>query len=67
MQPFRFEPPVVLEIDFTGTQNADFAELIPGFDRIGGRSVRFEHDDYAIVFKAFVAAMRLGAAANAPV
>ena len=66
MQPFRFEPPVVLEIDFTGTQNADFAELIPGFDRIGGRSVRFEHDDYAIVFKAFVAAMRLGAAANAP-
>jgi D-amino peptidase len=67
MQTFRFEPPIVLEIDFAGTQNADFAELIPGFDRIGGRTVRFTHDDYAVVFKAFIAAMRLGAAANAPV
>ncbi len=67
MKPFRFEPPVTLEIDFCGTQNADFAELIPGFERIGGRTVRFQHDDYAIVFKAFIAAMRLGAAANAPV
>jgi D-amino peptidase len=67
MRPFRFEPPIALELDFTGTQNADFAELIPGFERIGGRSVRFVHDDYAVVFKAFVAAFRLGAAANAPV
>jgi len=67
MKPFRFETPLTLEIDFTGTQNADFAELIPGFDRIGGRSVRFQHDDYAVLFKAFVAAMRLGTAANAPV
>jgi len=67
MKPFRFESPVSLELDFAGTQNADFAELIPGFERIGGRSVRFVHDDYAVVFKAFVAAFRLGAAANAPV
>ncbi|MBC5810860.1 MAG: M55 family metallopeptidase [Candidatus Eremiobacteraeota bacterium] len=67
MQPFRFDSPVTLEIAFTGTQNADFAELIPGFQRTGGRSVRFLHDDYAVVFKAFVAAFRLGGAANAPV
>ena len=67
MKPFRFEPPIALEIDFTGTQNADFAELIPDFARIGGRSVRFVHQDYAVVFRAFMAAMRLGAAANAPV
>jgi len=67
MQAFRFEPPVTLEIDFAGTQNADFAELIPGFDRVGGRTVRFTHGDYATVFKAFMAALRLGAAANAPV
>ena len=67
MKPFRFEPPIALEIDFTGTQNADFAELIPDFARIGGRSVRFVHDDYAVVFRAFMAALRLGAAANAPV
>jgi D-amino peptidase len=67
MRLFRFEAPIALELDFAGTQNADFAELIPGFERIGGRSVRFVHDDYAVVFKAFVAAFRLGAAANAPV
>jgi len=67
MRPFRFEPPIALELDFAGTQNADFAELIPGFERTGGRSVRFVHDDYTVVFKAFVAAFRLGAAANAPV
>jgi D-aminopeptidase len=67
MRLYRFEPPIALELDFAGTQNADFAELIPGFERTGGRSVRFVHDDYAVVFKAFVAAFRLGAAANAPV
>lgn len=66
-KPFVFEPPLALEIDFAGTQNADFAELIPGFDRIGGRTTRFVHDDYRVVFRAFMAAMRLGGSANTPV
>jgi D-amino peptidase len=66
-QPFVFEPPIVLELDFVYTHNADFAELIPGFERTGGRSVRFVHTDFRIVFKAYVAAFRLAAAANAPV
>jgi D-amino peptidase len=64
-QPFRFEPPIVLEIDFVATHNADFAELIPGVERTAGRSVRYTHDDYPTVFRTFLAAMRLGAAANA--
>jgi D-amino peptidase len=63
-KPFVFAPPITLEIDFVYTHNADFAELIPGFDRIGGRTVRFVHDDYRTVFRAYVAAFRLGAAAN---
>ncbi|GAC1402099.1 MAG: M55 family metallopeptidase [Candidatus Velthaea sp.] len=66
-KPFVFEPPIALEIDFVSTQNADFAELIPGFERIGGRTLRFVHDDYRTIFKAYVAAFRLGAAANAHV
>jgi D-amino peptidase len=66
-KPFVFEPPIALEIDFAGTQNADFAELIPGFDRIGGRTTRFVHDDYRVVFRAFMAAMRLGGGATTPV
>lgn len=66
-KPFVFEPPIELALDFVYTHNADFAELIPGFDRTGGRSVRFVHDDFRTVFKAYVAAFRLAAAANAPV
>jgi D-amino peptidase len=66
-KPFTFEPPIALELDFNWTHNADYAELIPGFERIGARSVRFVHDDYRVIFKAYVAAYRLGAAANAPV
>lgn len=66
-RPFVFEPPIELELDFVATHNADFAELIPGFERIGGRTVRFVHDDFRTIFQAYVAAFRLGAAANAPV
>jgi D-amino peptidase len=67
VKPFVFDTPIALELDFMRVENADFAELIPGIDRIGGRSIRFVHDDYRVVFKTFMAAMRLGAAANAPV
>lgn len=63
---FVFASPVAMEIDTVRTQNADFMELIPGFERIGGRTVRYVHDDYRVVFKAFVAAFRLGAQANIP-
>jgi D-amino peptidase len=63
-KPFTFEPPIALELDFNWTQNADFAEMIPGFERIGARAVRFVHDDYRVVFKAYVAAFRLAATAN---
>ncbi len=67
LRPFVFEPPIALELDFVRVENADFAELIPGVERIGGRTVRYQHDDYRVVFRTFMAAMRLGAAANAPV
>lgn len=66
-RPFAFEPPISLDLDFVFTHNADYAELIPGFERTGGRSVRFVHDDYRVIFRAYVAAYRLGAAANADV
>jgi D-amino peptidase len=63
-RPFTFEAPITLDIEFVGTQHADFVELMPSFERTGGRSVRFAHDDYRVVFRAFVAAFRLGGAAN---
>jgi D-amino peptidase len=66
-KPFTFEPPIALDLEFLWTHNADYAELIPGFERSGPRSVRFVHDDYRVIFKAYIAAFRLAAAANAPV
>ncbi|MBV9736832.1 MAG: M55 family metallopeptidase, partial [Candidatus Eremiobacteraeota bacterium] len=63
-RPFTFEPPLTLEIDFVLTEQADFVELVPGFERVDGRTVRFKNDDYPSLFRAFVAAFRLGSAAN---
>jgi len=62
-RPFTFEAPVTMELDFARAECADFVELMPGFERIGGRTIRFAGDDYAMVFRAFLAALRLGSAA----
>jgi D-amino peptidase len=63
---FTFTPPIELVIETVKTEQADYVELLPRFERIGGRAVRFRHDDYLTVFRAFLAAMRLGGAANLP-
>jgi D-amino peptidase len=63
-KPFTFEPPLTLEIDTTHVEQADFIELMPGYQRIAGRTVRFEANDYPAIFRAFVAAFRIGGAAN---
>jgi len=65
-KPFAFEAPVSMEIDVAKVEQADFIALIPGFERTADRTVRFAHDDYAVVFKAFVAAFRMGAVAGEP-
>ncbi len=46
-------------------EQADFVELIPGFRRTAGRTIAFSHDDYRMIFRAFVAAFRLAGAASA--
>jgi D-amino peptidase len=65
-KPFRFEPPIDLSIEAAKVENADFMELLPGFERIGGRTVRFRAPDYPTAFRAFIAAFRIGGAANQP-
>ncbi len=65
-KPFVFEPPITMEIDMTRVEQADYVSLIPGFERSGARQVRFAHIDYPTVFRAFVAAFRLGAVADQP-
>lgn len=63
-KPFTFDPPLTLEIDTTHAEQADFIELMPGYQRTGGRTVRFDARDYPEIFRAFTAAFRLGGAAN---
>jgi len=60
-KPLVFAPPISLDIQLYKTEQADIVEMIPGFTRTGTRSVRFIHDDFRTVFKAFVATFRLAA------
>jgi D-amino peptidase len=64
-RPFIFEPPLELTIETAGVEHADFIELMPGFQRIGGRAVRFATNDYPLLLQAFIAATRIAAAASA--
>jgi len=63
-RPFVFEPPLELTIETAGVEHADFIELMPGFERIGGRAVRFTANEYPLLLHAFIAATRIAAAAN---
>jgi len=62
-QLYRFEPPITLDVQLVTAAQAHLVATIPGFERTGSRSVRFVHDSYPVVFKAFVATWRLGSQA----
>ena len=59
-KPFRFDGAIDMEIDAAAVECADYIELIPGFTRTGGRSLRFQSTDYLAAFQAFIAAIRIG-------
>jgi D-amino peptidase len=59
-KPYTFEPPITLEVQLATVEQADLVATIPSFERIGSRRIRFTHDDYPTIFKAFVATWRLG-------
>jgi D-amino peptidase len=56
---FTFASPVRLEVDFALTQMADMAELVPGSDRMSGRTVGYAGADYREVFRAWRAMYNL--------
>ena len=62
-RPFRVEGPVTLQIETAGVECADYIALVPGFARVGGRSLRFSAASYLPVFQALIAAMRIGRSA----
>jgi D-amino peptidase len=57
--PFTFKAPIRVEVDFMVSQMADMAELVPGSERTGGRSVGYTGDDYREVFRAWRAMYNL--------
>lgn len=62
-KPFVIASPIEMRITLAKAEQADYVAVIPGFERIGGREVRFVDADIRTIFKAFVATFRLGAIA----
>jgi D-amino peptidase len=60
--PFVLPAPITLEAEFSKTVEADMAVLCPGAVRISGRGVRYVHDDYREVFRAWRAMQNLATA-----
>jgi D-amino peptidase len=59
LQPLVLPPPIELGIEFRHAGQADFAAVIPGFERLGDRGVRYVASDGIQAFRAFVAAVRI--------
>ncbi|HCZ05714.1 MAG: D-amino peptidase [Thermotogota bacterium] len=49
------EKPLELLVEFNSSAFADVVCTIPGIERVDGRSVRFVHDDYKVVFESIMA------------
>jgi D-amino peptidase len=59
-QPYRPEPPFVLEADVLNTGIADLCSLAPGVERTGPRTLRFQTDDFMQAFRCLLAFTYLG-------
>ncbi|HEV2879149.1 MAG TPA: M55 family metallopeptidase [Candidatus Eremiobacteraceae bacterium] len=63
-KPYAFASPTTLELVFTSTAKADMAMLLPGSERLDGRTLRYAHPDFLTVFRAFRAMMTLGSSVS---
>lgn len=58
---FALPPPVVARVTFMRTDQADMAEMIPGVERLDGRTVSYQHDDMRVLFRVWRAMLALAA------
>ena len=49
--PFVVKPPLRLEIDFMHTDMADQVVMMPGIERVSGRCVAYECDDFLMLYR----------------
>jgi len=61
---FTFTAPIVLDIEFHSTAMADMACLMPMVKRIDGKSIRYESDDFEVLFDALEALISLAYSAS---
>jgi D-amino peptidase len=64
MRPYRPALPLAGEVDFRLPIQADFAAVLPGTRRIGGRTVAFEAPDGEAFFRTFLTVHRLAGSAG---
>jgi len=55
IMPYRIQAPYKLEIEFNSTEMADESMLIPGVERIDGRTVLYGSTSYASIMKTMLA------------
>jgi D-amino peptidase len=57
-KPLILPPPVEMEVEFVGTQQADRAQLLPEVERAGPRTVRAQGANFIEMFRLFILLMR---------
>jgi D-amino peptidase len=61
LRTYEPESPLRVEVDFRLPIQADYAAVLPGTERVGGRTVRFQEDDGDRAYRTFLAVQRLAA------
>jgi len=56
--------PVVIEVEYRRSVEADHAAIVPGVERVGDRGIRIATDDTVVAYQAFLAANRLASAVD---
>jgi D-amino peptidase len=62
-KPFAIKGPATFEVDFHQSISADLAEVCPGVQRTGARTVTFTQQDYLEAFRTWRATLTLSSAA----
>lgn len=57
----KYSAPITLKIEFHSTAMADMACLMPRVQRLDGKTVSYQEDDYAVLFDAIMALITLAA------
>ncbi len=60
-KPFILPPPIVARVTFVRPDQADMAALIPGAERLDGRTVSYQHDDMRALVRVWRAMLALAA------